>query len=120
MTSMITNSIYAKTSRRLRASERHYRKLFLFLTIVVAVLVLVMLFSGSAHAENSVKTVTTYQTITLEEGDSLWSIAQEHKLPSMETADYMEEISSINHLSVNPVLYEGQSLIIPVYTEVGP
>ncbi|MGD8191146.1 cell division suppressor protein YneA [Brevibacillus ginsengisoli] len=56
---------------------------------------------------------TTYQIITVQEGDNLWKIAQStvHS-PDTDLRDLVEEIMALNHLT-DETLYPGQNLQIP-------
>ncbi|RAP23915.1 hypothetical protein C2W64_02991 [Brevibacillus laterosporus] len=53
--------------------------------------------------------------ITIQSGDTLWSIAEAYKEKSGLTArELIEEIMKQNHLD-NPMIYAGNDLIIPTY-----
>lgn len=50
----------------------------------------------AAYAE-SVSNVT-YETVRVQSGDSLWSLAQEHPIEGLSTQETSEMIRSVNHL----------------------
>jgi nucleoid-associated protein YgaU len=50
--------------------------------------------------------------ISVESGDTLWSIARTHKNPALDTRQAVEAISERNRLA-SPLIQSGQELIIP-------
>lgn len=59
-----------------------------------------------------------YTSITVQPGDSLWSIAEEHYVLGYDnTADYIEEVMHINHLEDENEIVSGSTLVIPYYSE---
>lgn len=65
---------------------------------------------GAAHA--SQLDHSSYKSIDVMSGDTLWSIAREHKPDHMHIREYIERIKSLNGLS-NSMLYEGMLLRLP-------
>ena len=62
-------------------------------------------------------TQTTYESICISSGDSLWSIAQEYSNVEM-YADYdayISEVKQLNHMTGEDI-HSGQYLIVPYYT----
>ena len=56
-----------------------------------------------------------YKSITLEEGDSLWSIAKEYCNEDLQSIDsYIEEIRELNQLK-SDTIHEGHGLTIAYY-----
>lgn len=64
----------------------------------------------AAYAE-SVSNVT-YETVRVQSGDSLWSLAQEHPIEGLSTQETSEMIRSVNHLE-HGSLDAGAHLIVP-------
>lgn len=59
---------------------------------------------------------TSYQTITVQEGDNLWEIAKTYNHSTdADLRDSVAEIMEVNQLS-DEVIYPGQNLRIPVRT----
>ena len=57
----------------------------------------------------------TYIEYHVKYGDSLWSIADEHKGSAYRsTGDYIRDVEEINHIENSDRLYEGQILVLPV------
>ncbi|MGE5474625.1 MAG: LysM peptidoglycan-binding domain-containing protein [Ignavibacteriales bacterium] len=53
------------------------------------------------------------QCVIVQDGDSLWSIAQKHKVKYDDTRDFVERIKEINKLDGSQ-LTKGQELMVPV------
>lgn len=64
----------------------------------------------AAYAE-SVSNVT-YETVRVESGDSLWSLAQEHPIEGLSTQETSDMIRSVNHLE-HGSLVAGAHLKVP-------
>ena len=54
----------------------------------------------------------SYQVVTVEPGDTVWSIA-DGRYPNQDTRAKVEEIERANHLS-NPIVQPGQQLRLPI------
>ena len=97
------------------------RKNFLMIVMTVC---LVITFSISMNGlisnakDDSIETsYKYYKSITIENGDTLWSIAQEHMDAEHYDSvnDYIEEVRQMNTL-VNDNITYGQCLIVPYYS----
>lgn len=64
----------------------------------------------AAYAE-SVSNVT-YETVRVQSGDSLWSLAQEHPIEGLSTQETSDMIRNVNHLE-HGSLDAGAHLIVP-------
>lgn len=108
---------YTYKSRTLhhRKVNRRYRQLVLFLCMIITILVFLLLVTQPRPAQADEMVIETYQSIEIQSGDCLWDLAMEHKLPDMNTQEYITEIRRINHLRSDE-LVSGQYLILPVYT----
>lgn len=56
-----------------------------------------------------------YTSITIQEGDSLWSIAQKYCETTKELPDYVEELKEINGLS-EETIHSGNHLVVYYYS----
>lgn len=95
------------------------KKLFVILTL--AVLLISNFFGNSiinAMADDEKHTYHTfYKSILIEEGDSLWSIAQEYNVKELHsTKEYIEELKRMNNLS-RDTIHAGEYLTIAYYSE---
>lgn len=69
-------------------------------------------------ASNSVKNVDKqYKSILINEGDTLWNIAQQHNnqtLSCISNSEYIEDVMSINNISGDSIT-AGNYIIVPIY-----
>lgn len=101
---------------RSRSTGRHII-LILILAAAAALFFLIgplHMFSIPAEA-NSAQTV--YETYVVEEGDTLWSIADDHLCEAYpDCSSYMEELKRANNLS-GAAIYTDELLLIPADAE---
>ena len=84
-----------------------------FLSLAVAGLISVC-GTTLASAAPDHEYVRYYTSIRIEQGDTLWSIAQEYKLDSESTQHYVDEVMEMNSLSSEQIT-AGKSLMIYYY-----
>ena len=85
--------------------------------VVVAAAVLTLVLGlGFAHGVQGTAP-TTYQTVTVQSGDTLWTLA-ERRYPNDDTRARVAEIERINGLR-DPLLRTGQSLRLPASEAAG-
>jgi LysM repeat protein len=53
-----------------------------------------------------------YETVTVVSGDTLWSIAEDHSVDGVTTANMVDVIREANHLE-SACLYGGMQLLVP-------
>ena len=66
------------------------------LGIILSVVIVLSCVPVAAYAD-SVANVT-YETIHVQSGDSLWSLAEEHPIDGLSTQETSDMIRSVNHL----------------------
>lgn len=91
----------------------------LFILITGLTLFVMVLFFGTDKSEKSVDASTYnvkyFKCITIDEDDTLWSIANENISEEyLSVEDYIDEVKSINNL-VGDKIYNGATLVIPYY-----
>lgn len=101
------------TVRNHKTVMRQRRLAVLALTLLVIVFMFGLVRSVSAM---ETKTYTKYVTcVTIESGDSLWSIAEEHITDGYHSIpELVEEIKNANHLYTDEI-HTGEKLIVPYY-----
>jgi LysM repeat protein len=99
------------TRLRLTARGRRVVAFLVALPIVVALSVAAVLGGGAAIASGSAGTVE-FDYVTVQAGQSLWSIAEDIA-PASDPRDVIAEIRSLNQLSTSSV-QPGQRIAIPV------
>ena len=100
------------TATRLRITARGRRVLAALVALPVAAAVaFAALSSGSALASGEQTTGGSFATVTVQQGDTLWSIAGE-VAPNADPRDVVSEISKLN-LVDGGVITVGQHLAIP-------
>ena len=77
-------------------------------------------FAQNSRTEEPVQ-FKCYKSIVIQEGDSLWSLAERHLDSESETAvkEYIKELKQINQLE-SETIQTGEHLIIPYYTTEFP
>ncbi len=107
----------SRTGRR-AAAYRHRKshRLLIAAVCLITGLVIGIFMASAASGEASGNYHTVYRTIRVEEGMTLYDIAQEYDtVSSVSTEDYIETVKSINHINDNNVIHSGNYISIPVY-----
>ena len=101
--------------RRQFAKRRMILLLAALFVITVGSIVCGSIFSSAKDPATDIPQHKYYTSITIKEGDSLWSIAQEYVTDTYEdTQEYIDELIQLNGLSSN-IIHEGQKLVIAYY-----
>ena len=101
---------------------RNAQKLGIFLTgLVMTLLVLsltVFFIKEPVEASDGIEHVKDYICIEVEEGDSLWSLAEEYKTEEFTSLEsFVAEMEEINGMNKDTVLKPGNKLMVPCYKE---
>ena len=103
-------------ARRQREMQKNIILIIMtFCLIITASLSMNSFFSNASDSNTSYK---YYKSITIENGDTLWSIAQEYMDDKYYDSinEYINEIKRMNTLNNDDITY-GQHLIVPYYEE---
>lgn len=104
--------ITARPATRLRLTARGRRVVLAVASVPLAVgIALAALSGGSAMASGQQVATTSFETVTVMPGDTLWSIA-ESVAPTADPRDVIGEITRLNLLQ-GGALQIGQELAIP-------
>ena len=71
-------------------------------------------FSSAKVSKSDVPEYKYYTSIIIEEGDSLWSIANEYNHNTVDIHDYVKELKELNGLT-SETIHAGQHLLIAYY-----
>ena len=80
----------------------------------ITILLILGVYFTPTGVNASTKEATSYESIHIDKGDTLWSIAKEYNTSDISTNDLVKEIKEINGLS-SDYITEGNYIIIPVY-----
>ncbi len=103
-------------------NNRIFRRRLSFVSAVfIFAIVLVILGSSVASAKGSSDVDNDrekcYKSITIEKGDSLWSIAEEYLSEEYDSVEeYIDELMIMNNLK-NSTINAGNSLLVTYYTD---
>lgn len=97
--------------------KRYYISSKIRFTIFVSIVLLIVFMSISAmfqisYASNKGNDVKSYYAITVESGDTLWSIASEYSDGKTDIRKLIYEITELNKLETAEIAI-GQKLLIP-------
>ena len=99
-------------------SRRTYGKKKLIGMCLVFILVFgfcTLCFGGVAASAQPEKKQAYYTSVTVEAGDSLWSLAQKYAPEYSDLQEYVELLKSLNHLRQGDLILAGQKLIVVYY-----
>ncbi|MCC8081307.1 MAG: LysM peptidoglycan-binding domain-containing protein [Lachnospiraceae bacterium] len=104
----------------LKKNERKRRILLQSLVLFAGIAVAVILFlsignhlhSHQVQASDPYTEVTYYQSVYVQSGDSLWTIADRYMSDGEDKNDYIDEIRQINHITGSH-LTAGSYIIVP-------
>ena len=109
---------YRRVLRRRRELRMKICKALFMVALVIACVFCVQSVSSKVYAaENQVPSYKYYTQITVESGDTMWSIAEAHIDYEHYDGigDYIKEVCSINHCNADQ-LRSGQTLVVPYYS----
>lgn len=108
---------YRRKVRRIRKIKRICILSFITLFLVTALTLTINSFCSMAKDNDSLITYKYFTSIVVEDGDTLYSLADEYTDDySVDINKYIEEVMHINHLEDDMCIMTGQNLIIPYYS----
>ncbi|MCI1721358.1 MAG: LysM peptidoglycan-binding domain-containing protein [Lachnospiraceae bacterium] len=113
---------YRRNSSRTLPAVQNIRRILAVSIIVIlacllAILISLRLTAYTANAGTPDPGTKYYRSITVENGDSLWSIAENEMTNGWtDVRDYITEVEQINGLS-SETIHAGSRLIVPYYAE---
>lgn len=104
-------------SRSQVVRERKIVLLFSAAVIISVIICSIIFGSIRTEAAPAEPTYKYYTSVTIEAGDSLWSIAANYKTVECgDMDDYIREICKLNHIGESDAIHAGQYLTIPYYS----
>ncbi|MBR1970453.1 MAG: LysM peptidoglycan-binding domain-containing protein [Clostridia bacterium] len=103
---MNTSSKLRKLRRQQKLKAQRSKALLLMFVLMFIISTVVFSLSANSADKKGVK------AITVKAGDTLWSIAKEHKPEGIDIAEYVYEISKNNGID-NSHIYVGQTVYVP-------
>lgn len=103
---MNTSSKLRRLRRQQKLKAQRSRALLLMFILIFIISTIVFSLSANSADKHGVK------AITVKAGDTLWSIAKEHKPDGIEISEYVYEISKNNGIGNSPI-YVGQTIYVP-------
>ena len=105
--------------RKQIAKRRMILLLAALFVITLGSVVFGTIFSKAKNPSADITQFKYYKSITIEQGDSLWSIAEKYCTDAYEdTREYVDELKELNSLT-SDIIHEGQHLLVTYYdTEI--
>ncbi len=86
--------------------------------IMIGCVICGSIFTSAKNPETDIPQYKYYKSITIEQGDSLWSIAEQYCNDEYkDTYEYINEIKQLNGLDADTI-HEGQHLVVAYYDTV--
>lgn len=86
-----------------------------FLITIILCTGSILLHTSCTEAADNGTSQLYYKSVQIEQGDSLWSIAEEYMNPEFASIpDYIREIKRVNHISSDQI-HAGAYLVVPYY-----
>ena len=103
------------------ANRLHVGYGFLLVLLAICMLFLGVYIGSSRVAQveakgNAPEREKLYTTILVEEGDTLWSIADEYMTFEYDRDTFMDEVRDMNHLT-GSIIHSGSNLLVPYYAD---
>lgn len=103
--------------QRIRRIRRNCILCVLTLFMITGLTLSISVLRSTAQDKDAVITYKYFTSVTVEYGDTLYSLAEKYTEGyDMELSDYVEEVMNINHLDDEDIR-SGQNLIVPYFSE---
>ncbi len=105
-------------SRQMRRRRNRMKKVCMIGTVLILLCIGIFVVSvkTASATDTTIQKFKYYTTITVESGDTLWSIAEEYRTEEYASLNkYIDELKSINNLTDSTII-SGSSLVVPYYS----
>lgn len=82
---------------------------------IIMIMPIIALSSYNYNVDNNDIYIINYIYHHVENGDNLWSIAENYRPNNMNILDYIDSLKRINHIGEYDILQYGEWLTIPIY-----
>lgn len=93
-------------------NKRKFTKNILIL-IFIAVIFIICISQIFNKSKYNIETID----YIVSKNETLWSIAEQYKMPNQDVRDYIDQIKELNNMKT-ATIYEGQAITIIIYKEV--
>ncbi|MEI3355817.1 MAG: LysM peptidoglycan-binding domain-containing protein [Clostridia bacterium] len=93
-------------------NKRKFTKSILILIFIIVITTICI-----SQILNKPKYKTETINYTVSKKETLWSIAEQYKMPDQDVRDYIDKIRELNNMKT-ATIYEGQTITIIIYEEV--
>lgn len=105
-----------RSTIRKNTTSSYWVLLFSGIILISVILGTILFGTIRTEAASSEETYKYYTSISIQTGDTLWSIAEQYGTAECgDITDYIEEICSLNHITDDDI-HAGQYLTIPYYS----
>ncbi len=101
-----------RSTKRFRKSNISISKGILSIAALLIISLFINFIPTTVQAKE--KEPTSYESVLVNEGDSLWSIAKEYNTRDISTNDFIDEIKEVNGLSGDSIK-DGNYILVPLY-----
>ncbi len=109
------NKRYSKKNYSRRRVALLKRNMFLGMMMFVMVVVVTCAFVVTSNAKEDHAMYKYYTSIEIQDGDSLWAIAEKYGSHYSNKETYISEVKKINHIQGEKI-HSGEYLTIPYYS----
>lgn len=106
-----------RADRRRRNRQMRCRtfRLFAICVILIFAVSIGSIIVKASDDSNKIRTYKYYTTITVEDNDTLWSLAGRYNNGSEDTVSYVNNLININNLS-SDTIHSGKNLVVYYYS----
>ncbi len=101
-------------AQKAKTNRTSLRALFGVCVVTIVILLSLLFTSAPRITFAQGESVRVYNSVMIEEGDTLWDIAVRYAVPGQNVGTFVTEIKEVNGLKTDRI-YSGNYLIIPVY-----